>query len=70
MVSQLGEEIKTQNVQQNTEVAYFCGRNRASVFGYLGSSALGHLFDFLGDSNVFGIRTVSNWVINRSWFVE
>jgi predicted cupin superfamily sugar epimerase len=46
MVSQLGEEIKTQNVQPRPEVGYFREHYRAAVPSYLGFVGMGSDSDF------------------------
>ena len=70
MVSQLGEEIKTQNVQQNTEVGNFRGRCRTPVLSYLGFAALGNQPDFLRNPNLIGVGTVSSRAALRRRIVE
>ena len=61
MVSQLGEEIKTQNVEPRSKVGIFSSRNRAAVFGYLGSERLVDCAFVYRSADVFGICPIPYW---------
>ena len=62
MVSQLGEEIKTQNAQPRSKAGYFRGRNRFAVTSYLGSEHLVNCVDIHRSPDVLCLGVVSNWV--------
>lgn len=61
MVSQLGEEIKTQNVEPRSKVGIFSSRNRAAVFDYLGSERLVDCAFVYRIPDVLGICPVPYW---------